>query len=50
MHGDIINIYKIFVRSPEGKGPFSRSGCRFGDNIKTVIKEMGCECGMDLPG
>jgi hypothetical protein len=40
------NAYKILVRKPEGKRPLGRSRCRWEDNIKIDIKEIGWD-GMD---
>jgi hypothetical protein len=34
------------VRKPEGKRPLGRQRCRWEDNIKMDLQEVGCE-GMD---
>jgi hypothetical protein len=31
------------TRKPEGKRPFGIHRCRWDDNIRVVIKEIGCE-------
>jgi hypothetical protein len=36
------NAYKIFIRKPEGKRPFGRSGC-WEDNIRTDLRKVGLE-------
>lgn len=35
------NPYKILVRRPEGKRPFTRNKRRWEDYIKMVLKEFG---------
>jgi hypothetical protein len=37
------NGYKILVEKPEGKRTLGRPGCRWEDNIKIDLKEIGCE-------
>jgi len=39
-------VYRVLVGKPEGKRPFGRTRCRWEDNIKMDLQEMGCE-GMD---
>jgi hypothetical protein len=39
-------IYRVLVRKLEGKRPPGRSRCRWEDNIKMDLQEMGCG-GMD---
>jgi hypothetical protein len=34
----------ILVRKPERKRPLERSRYRWEDNIKTDLKQIGCEC------
>jgi hypothetical protein len=41
------NAYRILVGKPEGKTPLGRQRCRWVDNIKIDLREMGCG-GMDL--
>jgi hypothetical protein len=35
------NAYTVFVRKPEVKRPLGRPGCRWGDNIKMYLREIG---------
>jgi hypothetical protein len=35
------NTYRILVWKPEGKGPLGRSRCRWVDNIKIGLREIG---------
>jgi hypothetical protein len=37
----------MLIRHPEGKSPFEKLGCRWGDNIKTDFKEVLCETEFD---
>jgi hypothetical protein len=37
------NSYKNLVGKPEGKRPLGRPRCRWEDNIKTELKEIGWE-------
>jgi len=39
-------VYRVFVVKPEGKIPHGRPRCRWEDNIKMDIQEVGCG-GMD---
>jgi hypothetical protein len=39
-------VYRILVGKLEGKGPLARPGCRWEDNIKMGVQEVGCG-GMD---
>jgi hypothetical protein len=39
-------VYKVLVGKPEGKGPLGRPRCRWEDNIKMDLQEVGCG-GMD---
>jgi hypothetical protein len=41
--GEMRNLYKIFVRKPEGKGPLGRLRRRWENNIKIDLKETECE-------
>jgi len=43
---DMRNAYSILVGMPEGKRPLRRSWCRWEDNIKVNLIEIGRE-GMD---
>jgi hypothetical protein len=40
------NAYRILVGNPEGKRPLGRSRCRWVDNIKMDLREIGW-VGMD---
>ena len=40
------DIYRVLVRKPEGKRPLGRWRCRWEDNIKMDLQEVGCR-GMD---
>jgi hypothetical protein len=35
-------VYKVLVGKPEGKRPVGRFRCRWEDNIKTDLQEVGC--------
>ena len=35
-------IYRILVGKPEGRKPLGRIRCRWVDNIKTDLQEVGC--------
>ena len=39
-------MHRVLVGKPEGKRPLGRPKCRWEDNIKTHIQEVGCG-GMD---
>jgi len=39
-------VYRVLVGKLEGKGQLGRPGCRWEDNIKMDLQEMGCG-GMD---
>jgi hypothetical protein len=42
--GAMRNVYKISVQKPEGKRPLERPSCRWENNMKIYIKQIGCEC------
>jgi hypothetical protein len=44
--GEGRGVYRILVGKPEGKRPLGRTRCRWEDNIKTDVHEVGCG-GMD---
>jgi hypothetical protein len=35
------SVYRIFMRKPEGKRPLGRPMCRWEDNIKMSLQEVG---------
>jgi hypothetical protein len=35
-------IYRVLVRKPEGKRPLGRPRCRWENNIKMDLQEVGC--------
>ena len=35
-------VYRVLVGKPEGKRPLRRPGRRWVDNIRMVLKEVGC--------
>jgi hypothetical protein len=39
-------VYSVLVGKPEGKSPIGRPRCRWEDNIKMDLQEVGCG-GMD---
>jgi hypothetical protein len=39
--GETRNAYRILVGNPEGKRPLRRRRCRWVDNIKIDIREIG---------
>jgi len=44
--GDSSGVHKVLVGKPEGKTPLGRPRCRWEDNIKMDLQEVGCG-GMD---
>ena len=40
------SVYRVLVAKPEAKRPFGRHRCRWEDNIKMDLQEVGC-AGMD---
>jgi hypothetical protein len=43
------NAYRLLVGKPEGKRPLGRPRCRWADNIRMDLGEMGW-CGVDWIG
>jgi len=41
--GEIRGVYRVLVGKPEGKGPLGRPRCRWEDNIKMDLQEVGSE-------
>jgi hypothetical protein len=39
-------VYRVLVGKPEGRRPLGRPRCRWEDNIKADLQEVGCG-GMD---
>jgi hypothetical protein len=39
--GEKRNVYRVLVRKPEGKRPLGRPRCRWLDNIKRDLLEIG---------
>jgi hypothetical protein len=44
------DVYRVLVRNPDGKRPLGRPGCRWEDNIKIELKEVGSGYGLDRAG
>jgi len=44
--GERRGVYRVLVGKHEGKRPFGRPRCRWEDNIKIDLQEVGCG-GMD---
>jgi hypothetical protein len=44
--GEKKGIYRVLREKPDGKRPLGRSRCRWEDNIKMDLQEVGCG-GMD---
>jgi hypothetical protein len=45
--GEITYVCRILVVKPEGMRPLGRHRCRWEDNIKMDLKEIGWESGFD---
>jgi len=45
-YGERKRVYRVLVRTSEGKRPLGRRRCSWEDNIKMDLQEMGCR-GMD---
>ncbi|KAJ4427810.1 hypothetical protein ANN_25493 [Periplaneta americana] len=41
--GESRNAYRVLVGRPEGKRPLGRPRCRWEDNIKMDLREVGCD-------
>jgi hypothetical protein len=39
--GENRNAYRLFMGNPEGKRPLRKSGCRWVDNIRMDLGEVG---------
>jgi len=44
--GEGTGVYRVLLGRPEGKRPLGRPRCRWEDNIKMDLQEVGCG-GMD---
>jgi hypothetical protein len=40
--GETRNAYRILVGKPEGKSPLRKPKCRWADNIKLDLRDIGC--------
>jgi hypothetical protein len=40
--GEERGIYRVLLRKPEGKRPLGRRSCRWEDNIRMDLQEVGC--------
>jgi len=36
-------LYRVLLGKPEGRRPLGRPRCRWVDNIRLVLQEVGCE-------
>jgi hypothetical protein len=43
-NGEKRNAYRILVGKPEGTRPLGRPRCRWVDNIKMDLREIGWDC------
>ena len=43
--GESRGVYRVLVRKPEGKRPLGRHRCRWEDNMKMDLQEVGRGCG-----
>ena len=49
--GERRGVYRVLVGKPEGKRPLGRPRCRWQDNIKMDLQEVGCGgYGLDRAG
>jgi len=42
--GEGRGVYRVLVGKPEGKRPPGRPRCRWEDNIRMDLREVGCGC------
>jgi len=40
--GEERGVYRVLVGKLEGRRPLGRPRCRWGDNIRTDLQEVGC--------
>ena len=45
--GERRGVYRVLVGKPEGKRPLGRPRLRWEDNIKTDLREVGLEHGLN---
>ena len=43
--GEGRGVYRVLIGKPEGKRPLGRPRCRWEDNIKMDLQELGGTCG-----
>ena len=43
--GEVRGVHRVLVGKPEGKRPLGRPRCRWEDNIKMDLQEVGGRCG-----
>ena len=43
--GEGRGVHRVLVGKPEGKRPLGRPRCRWEDNIKVDLQEVGASCG-----
>jgi hypothetical protein len=43
--GEERGVHRVLVRNPEGKRPLGRPICRWEDNVKMDLQEVGGGCG-----
>ena len=41
--GEERGVYSVLVGKPEGRRPLGRPSCRWVDNIRMDLQEVGCE-------
>jgi hypothetical protein len=42
--GERRRVYRVLVEKPEGKRPLGRRGCRWENENKMDLQEVGCRC------
>ena len=47
--GEERGAYRVLVGKPEGKTPLGRPRCRWVDNIRTDLQEVGIRIGLGWP-
>jgi len=48
--GEKKGVYRVLLGKPEGKRPLGKPSCRWEDNIKMDLEEVGWDCGLDRAG